>query len=138
MAKSVLFVGAGAIGSYLGAFLTRAGHDVTLVDPWAEQVDTIRQHGIAVTGPHEPFTARPTAVHLHEAQRLPRDFELVFVAMKVYDTAWAAQVAQRHAAAGALIVASQNCWPDPTVARGGWPCGRWRRVRPRRAPRASA
>ena len=55
MSKKILFVGAGAIGSYLGAFLSRAGHDVTLVDPWAEQVETIRQRGIAVTGPHEPF-----------------------------------------------------------------------------------
>jgi 2-dehydropantoate 2-reductase len=116
MTKKVLFVGAGAIGSYLGAFLARAGHDVTLVDPWAEQVDAIRQQGIAVTGPHEPFTARPAAVHLHEAQRLPRDFEIVFVAMKVYDTAWAAQLALRHAAAGAVVVAAQNCWPDPIVA----------------------
>ena len=116
MAKKVLFVGAGAIGSYLGSFLTRDGHDVTLVDPWAEQVDTIRQRGISVTGPHEQFTARPKAVHLHEAQRLPRDFDLVFVAMKVYDTAWAAQLALRHVAPGGLVVSSQNCWPDPIVA----------------------
>jgi 2-polyprenyl-6-methoxyphenol hydroxylase-like FAD-dependent oxidoreductase len=34
----MLFIGAGAIGSYLGAFLARAGHDVTLVDPWPEQI----------------------------------------------------------------------------------------------------
>jgi len=33
MSKKLLFVGAGAIGSYLGAFLSRAGHDVTLIDP---------------------------------------------------------------------------------------------------------
>ena len=39
--KKVLFIGAGAIGSFIGSFLTRAGHDVTLVDPWAENVDTI-------------------------------------------------------------------------------------------------
>ena len=83
MKRKILFVGAGAIGSYLGAFLTRAGHDVTLVDPWAEQVDTIRQKGITVTGPHDPFQARPTAVHLHESQRLPRDLDNAFVAMKV-------------------------------------------------------
>ena len=57
MAKKLLFVGAGAIGSYLGSFLSRAGHDVTIVDPWAEQVDTINAHGIKVTGPHDPFTA---------------------------------------------------------------------------------
>jgi 2-dehydropantoate 2-reductase len=46
MAKKILFVGAGAIGSYIGSFLSRAGHDVTLVDPWAEQVETIRKKGI--------------------------------------------------------------------------------------------
>jgi 2-dehydropantoate 2-reductase len=116
MSKKLLFVGAGAIGSYLGAFLTRAGHDVTLVDPWAEQVDTIRQRGISVTGPHDPFEARPTAVHLNDAARLPRDFDIAFVAMKVYDTAWAAQLALRHLGPEGYLVASENCWPDPIVA----------------------
>ena len=116
MSKKILFVGAGAIGSYLGAFLTRAGHTVTLVDAWAEQVETIRRQGISVTGPHDPFQARPTAVHLHEAQRLPRDFDLAFVAMKVYDTEWATQLALRHLKDEGFVVSSQNCWPDPRVA----------------------
>jgi 2-dehydropantoate 2-reductase len=116
VSKKILFVGAGAIGSYLGAFLSRAGHDVTLVDPWAEQVETIRQRGISVTGPHEPFEARPAAVHLNEAARLPRDYAVAFVAMKVYDTAWAAQLALRHLAPDGYVVAAENCWPDPVVA----------------------
>ena len=116
MSKKILFVGAGAIGSYLGAFLSRAGHDVTLVDPWAEQVETIHQRGISVTGPHEPFEARPAAVHLNEAARLPRDYDVAFVAMKVYDTAWAAQLALRHLAPDGYVVAAENCWPDPVVA----------------------
>jgi 2-dehydropantoate 2-reductase len=116
MSTKILFVGAGAIGSYLGAFLSRAGHDVTLVDPWAEQVETIRQRGISVTGPHEPFEARPAAVHLNEAARLPRDYGIAFVAMKVYDTAWATQLALRHLAPEGYVVAAENCWPDPVVA----------------------
>jgi len=116
VSKKILFVGAGAIGSYLGAFLSRAGHAVTLIDAWAEQVETIRSQGISVTGPHDPFNARPTAVHLHEAQRLPRDFDLAFVAMKVYDTEWATQLALRHLSADGVVVSSQNCWPDPRVA----------------------
>src|ERR671936_60936 len=103
MSQKLFFVGAGAIGSYLGAFLSRAGHDVTLVDPWAEQVDAIRQHGLAVTG-------------LHEAARLPRDYEMAVVALKVYDTAWATQLALRHLRADGFVVAAQNCWPDPVVA----------------------
>jgi 2-dehydropantoate 2-reductase len=61
MAKKILFVGAGAVGSYIGSFLSRAGHDVTLVDPWAEQVEAIRKKGISVTGPHDPFEAHPKA-----------------------------------------------------------------------------
>src|SRR5215468_14844 len=116
MAKKILFVGAGAIGSYIGSFLSRAGHDVTLVDPWAENVETIRKKGISVTGPHDPFEAHPRAFHLGESQRLPRDFDLAFVAMKVYDTAWAAQVAVRHIKPEGFVVASENCWPDPIVA----------------------
>jgi 2-dehydropantoate 2-reductase len=116
MGKKLLFVGAGAIGSYLGSFLSRAGHDVTLVDPWAEQVDTINKQGISVTGPHDPFVAHPRAVHLNDAARLPRDFDIGFVAMKVFDTAWAAQVALRHVKPDGYLVASENCWPDPMVA----------------------
>jgi 2-dehydropantoate 2-reductase len=114
--RKILFVGAGAIGSYLGAFLARAGHDVTLVDGWAEQVEAIRGQGVAVIGPHDPFTAHPAAVHLHEAQRLPRDFALAFVAVKAYDTAWATQLALRHIEPDGYVVAAQNCWPDPVVA----------------------
>jgi 2-dehydropantoate 2-reductase len=116
VAKKLLFVGAGAVGSYIGAFLSRAGHDVTVIDAWADQVEALRRQGIAVSGPHDPFTAHPKAVHLHEAQRLPRDFDFVFIALKVYDTAWAAQLALRHAAPDGVIVSSQNCWPDPIVA----------------------
>src|SRR5256884_4443851 len=122
MGKKLLFIGAGAVGSYLGAFLSRAGHDVTLVDPWAEQVETIRQRGISVTGPHEPFEARPAAVHLNEAARLPRDYDVAFVAMKVYDTAWAAQLALRHLAAHGYVVAHDQWWRRPGVGGdgGGW------------------
>src|SRR5205814_9274042 len=92
------------------------GHDVTIVDPWAEQADTINQRGISVTGPHDPFVARPKAVHLNDAAKLPRDFDIAFVAMKVYDTAWATQLAVRHLGPNGYVVASENCWPDPMVA----------------------
>jgi 2-dehydropantoate 2-reductase len=112
----LLFVGAGAIGSYLGAFLARAGHDVTLVDPWAEHIEAIRRQGLAVTGPHAPFEARPAAVHLHEAARLPADFGIAVVAVKAYDTAWATQLALRHLGPDGYVVSAQNCWPDPVVA----------------------
>ena len=36
--------------------------------------------------------------------------------MKAYDTAWATQLALRHAAPAGAVVSAQNCWPDPIVA----------------------
>jgi 2-dehydropantoate 2-reductase len=116
MSPRLLFIGAGAIGSYLGGFLSRAGHDVTLIDPWPEQVEAIRSRGLTVTGPHEPFEARPAALHVHEAQRLAADFDIAFLAMKAYDTAWAAHMALPRLGPAGYVVSAQNCWNDPTVA----------------------
>ena len=50
MADRVLVWGAGAIGGTVGAYLTRAGHDVTFVDLVPEHVDAIRA-GLRITGP---------------------------------------------------------------------------------------
>jgi 2-dehydropantoate 2-reductase len=116
MAKRMLFIGAGAIGSYIGSFLARAGHDVTLVDPWPEQVEMVRRRGISVTGPHDPFDAQPIALHVHELQRLGADFDIAFIAMKAYDTAWATWMALPHLKPEGYVVSAQNCWNDPIVA----------------------
>ncbi|MGZ5259584.1 MAG: 2-dehydropantoate 2-reductase N-terminal domain-containing protein, partial [Burkholderiales bacterium] len=64
LSKRIVVVGAGAIGGYAGAYMSRAGHDVTLVDAWADQINAINAHGIHATGPHDPIEARPKAVHL--------------------------------------------------------------------------
>ena len=71
---------------------------------------------MSVTGPHDPFQARFTALHVHEAQRLGADFDLAVVAMKAYDTAWATHLALPHLAPGGYVVSAQNCWNDPGVA----------------------
>lgn len=116
--KRVIFIGAGAVGTYLGGWLSHLGHDVTLFDPWAEQVETIRRDGLSVSGPHEPFTARPRLFHLHESERVAREpqFEIGFVSVKAYDTPWAAQFIKRYVQPGGYFVSAQNTWPDPAVA----------------------
>ena len=41
--KRIVVVGAGAIGGYTGGNLAHNGFDVTLVDPWPEHIEAIRQ-----------------------------------------------------------------------------------------------
>ena len=116
--RRIIFIGAGAVGSYIGGWLSHTGHDVTMVDMWAEQVETVRENGLRLSGPHDPFTARPAMYHLHENELLSREekFDIGFVAMKAYDTSWAATFIDGFVKPGGYIVSSQNTWPDPAMA----------------------
>ena len=51
MSKKMAVVGAGAAGSYIGAFLTREGHDVTILDMWGEHVEMMRARVLRLLGP---------------------------------------------------------------------------------------
>ena len=53
-----LIWGAGAIGGTMGAYLARAGHDVTLVDSAGDHVTAIGRSGIRITGPVEQIEPR--------------------------------------------------------------------------------
>ncbi len=46
----ITIVGAGAIGGTVGAFLTKAGYDVTLVDVVPEHVQVMNERGLRITG----------------------------------------------------------------------------------------
>jgi ketopantoate reductase len=63
-----LIWGAGAIGGTMGAYLARAGRDVTLVDTVDEHVSAIRRSGLRITGPLAEFTQDvPAFIRLRSA-----------------------------------------------------------------------
>jgi 2-dehydropantoate 2-reductase len=66
LSKRIVFVGAGALGGYVGGHLTRAGNDVTLIDPWPEHVETMRKHGIQLSGttPAEKHSVPVNVMHI--------------------------------------------------------------------------
>ena len=55
MAKRIVIMGAGALGGYVGGNLAHLGHDVTIVDPWPEHVETIRKRGLELLLTGDPF-----------------------------------------------------------------------------------
>ena len=120
MTERIAMIGAGAIGGYFGAALHAAWHDVTLVDGWAGHVEHVRAQGLTIEEPGGAArTISPPILHLGDLAGTDprRPFDIVFVAVKSYDTVWAAELARLHAAPGAAFVSLQNAWNEPALAR---------------------
>ena len=75
MAKRILIMGAGAVGSYVGGYMARMGEDVIFVDPWPEHVSTINNNGLTLEGltTEECFNTPARAICLTEVQSLARE-----------------------------------------------------------------
>ena len=50
----IVIVGAGAVGAYIGGYLSRDGNDVTLIDGWPANVDAINANGLTLSGLTDP------------------------------------------------------------------------------------
>ncbi len=123
--KRVVIVGAGAVGGYIGAHMTKAGHDVTMVDPWPEHVETIRTKGMQISGmtPEEAFTVKMKALHLTEVQNVVKHkpIDIAIVSVKSYDTLWAATMIAQYLTPDGFIVSAQNCVNEERIASVvGW------------------
>jgi 2-dehydropantoate 2-reductase len=101
----------------VGGYLSLAGEDVTLIDPWPEHIDAIRREGLQISGTQGERVARPNALHVHEAQSLIRDpVDIAFVCTKSYDTVWAATLVSQYLAPGGFIVSLQNSINEERIA----------------------
>ena len=95
MGERILIWGAGAIGGSVGAWLRRAGHDVTFVDVVAEHVAAIRDIGLRITGPVEEFSVRVPAFTPADVDGV---WQRVFLAVKAQDTEAATRALTPHLA----------------------------------------
>ena len=88
----IAVLGTGANGAGIAADLTRAGNDVTLIDQWPENVEVMKRSGVRVEMPNESHVTPVKAMHLCEIATLRHQFDIVFVAVKAYDTCWVTQL----------------------------------------------
>ena len=117
----IAVLGVGAIGGIIGGYLTRAGRDVTLIDQWGENVEAIREKGLTVSTQEGDFTVQANAVHLGEVCNISEPFDLVFLAVKSYDTRWATHFILPHLSANGVIVSAQNGINDEQIGSiAGW------------------
>src|SRR5262247_1602988 len=117
MAKRIGIIGAGAIGSIVGGMLTKAGHDVTLMEQWPEHVEAMKKVGLRLSGTCGEHVVPVKALHLHEMQGLREPFDYVFISVKSYDTEWATAMAVANLRTpGGVVVDFQNGINDERVA----------------------
>ena len=120
MGARIVIVGTGAVGGYAGAHMARAGEDVTFVDFWPENVETMRSKGLKISHLKDvpEFTVPVQALHLTELQQVAKEqpFDIAFVCTKSYDTAWATMLIQQYLAPNGYVVSLQNCMNEETIA----------------------
>src|SRR5258707_3310636 len=117
MGMRIGIIGAGAIGSVVGGILTKAGHDVTLIDQWPEHIETMRKNGLRLSGTCGDHTVRVKALHIFEAQAITEPFDAVFISVKSYDTEWATSLGIQYLKKpNGVVVDFQNGINDERVA----------------------
>ncbi|WP_380785332.1 ketopantoate reductase family protein [Sphingomonas sp. R86521] len=109
----VTIIGAGAIGGLAGAFMANAGHDVVLVDRWAEHIDAIKRDGLFIDGIRGEMRIPVPAAHPHE---LTGPLEAVLIATKSQHTIEALQQLFPLFGPDTFVVSFQNGFNEPGIA----------------------
>lgn len=125
MARSMAVLGTGAIGSSIGADLTKAGHNVLLIDQWPAHVEAMKAKGLRVTMREEEFLVPVQAFHLCEMKDLhfapQRQLDIVFLTAKSYDTCWMVEFIKPFLKSDGVLVSVQNSlndeWISPIIGR---------------------
>jgi 2-dehydropantoate 2-reductase len=105
MPERILIWGAGAIGGSVGAWLKRAGHDITFVEVMPEHVSAVRGTGLRIVGPVEEFSVSAPAFTPHEVDGT---WQRVFLAVKAQHTEAATRALTPHLAQDGYVVSLQN------------------------------
>jgi len=105
--------------------MVQAGEDVTFIDPWPAHVDHMRKHGLRVTHAKDvpEFRVPVRALHVTDVQEIAKEkpFDIAFVCMKSYDTAWATMMIRQYLGPDGYVVSLQNCINEETIAAiVGW------------------
>ncbi|HEY4143278.1 MAG TPA: 2-dehydropantoate 2-reductase [Pseudolabrys sp.] len=116
MTKKIAVLGSGANGASIGADLTRAGHDVVLIDQWPEHVAAMRERGIEIRMPEETQITKVRAYNLCDICTFTHQFDVVLLLMKAYDSRWACQLIEPYLKPDGLIAGVQNGMTADVIA----------------------
>ena len=106
--QRIAVLGTGANGASIGADLTRAGLDVTLIDQWPAHVEAMRAHGLTIEMPDRTEVTEVRALHVCQVAEIREPFDIVFISTKTYDTRWSVELIKPLLHADSVVVGLQN------------------------------
>ncbi len=109
----ILIWGAGAIGGTAGAWLKRAGHDISFVDVVPEHVQAIRTSGLKISGPVDQFSVVAPAFLPEE---VTGTWDMIFLAVKAQHTEAAARALLPHLSQDGYVLSLQNGLCETIIA----------------------
>ena len=109
---NITIIGAGAIGGLAGAYMTKAGHDVTLTDRWAEHIDALKTKGLTVDGVRGDLHFDVKALHPRE---LTGPLECVMIATKSQHSLEALESVLHLFGPDTFVVSYQNGFNEPDL-----------------------
>lgn len=104
--------GAGSLGTILGAYITRAGEAIDLVNRNKAHVEALRANGAHVTGTVE-FTQKVNALFPDEMSGL---YDIILLMTKQQQNRQVVSMLKEHLADDGVIVTLQNGLPEPEIA----------------------
>ena len=116
MKDKIAVLGTGAIGSSVGADLTRAGYNVVLIDQWPAHVEAMKANGLRVTMTDEDLHTPVNALHICELASLTDTFDKVVLTAKSYDSCWMAELIKPYLKPDGVLVSLQNSLNDEWIA----------------------
>jgi len=108
MTRKIAVLGTGANGSCVAADLTRAGHDVTLIDQWPAHVERMKADGLTINLPDETLQVEVRAEHMCDVCSLNVRYDIVFLLVKAFDARWMAEFIKPYLADDGLLIGIQN------------------------------
>ncbi|MBK5261485.1 MAG: ketopantoate reductase family protein [Peptostreptococcaceae bacterium] len=106
-------MGAGALGTIVGAHIARGGLDIVLIDAYQEHVDVLNEKGATVTGTRN-FNVQVKAITPDKMEGL---YDIVFYLAKQTFNDIALNQVKEHLAPNGVVVTFQNGVPEPAVAK---------------------
>ncbi|MBS6522850.1 MAG: hypothetical protein KH361_06830 [Clostridiales bacterium] len=113
MIQRIAVMGAGSLGTILGAYLSKAGRDVVLIDAYQAHVDALNQNGAHITGAVE-MTVPVKAI---TPEQMEGQYDLFFyLAKQTYNDVAIPQM-MAHMGEGSVICTGQNGLPERAVSK---------------------